>query len=310
VNVLGIDIGGTKIAARIVSDSLETLAERVVPTPDAAKPTALHAASDKDAARAAGRAAMFDSVIQLCRALDYRGHGVTEIGIGTAGQVDPVRGVIVDANENIVGWKGAPLAESIARALGITVYVDNDVRTMALAESTLGAGRGYAHGLYITVGTGIGGAIVLDGRLWRGAHYSAGEIGYLFGGLADDGQARSIEQLYAGAAVEHRTFDGTLTLREIADRAHAGDSAARAVIESAASALAVRLAPAIAFLDPEVVVIGGGVPQIGALWWTPFTETLQHFVLESVRRTPILKAALGAQAGVMGAALLALRKGH
>lgn len=118
MNVLGIDIGGTKIAARIVSESLETLAEQVAPTPDAAKPSALHAASDKDAAHVAGRAAMFDAVIQLCHALDYRGHGVAQIGIGTAGQVDPVRGVIVDANENLVGWKGAAVADEVGGRAG------------------------------------------------------------------------------------------------------------------------------------------------------------------------------------------------
>lgn len=309
MNVLGIDIGGTKIAARIVTESLETLAEHIAPTPDAAKPPALHAAPDKDAALSAGRRALLDSVIDLCRTLDYRGYGVDQVGIGTAGQVDPVRGVILDANENLIGWKGAAVADEVGGALGVAVYVDNDVRTMALAESMLGAGRGYRHALYLTVGTGIGGAVMLDGRLWRGAHYSAGEIGYLFGAMDDDGQARSIEQLYAGAAVEQRAFEGAFTLRQIAARAHTGDESARAVIESAASSLAVRLAPVIAFLDPQAVVIGGGVPEIGPLWWTPFTETLQDFVLESVRQTPILKAALGAQAGVMGAALLALRKG-
>lgn len=310
MNVLAIDIGGTKIAARIVTDTLETLAEQIIPTPDAAKPAALHAADDLESIRAAGRAALLESLIDLCHRLDYRGYGVAHIGIGTAGQVDPNTGVILDANENLVGWKGTPVAAHIGGVLGTEVYIDNDVRTMALAESILGAGRGYSHALYLTIGTGIGGAIMMDGRLWRGAHFSAGEIGYLFGGLDENGQPRSIEQLYAGAAVEQRNFDGAFTLRQIADRAHNGDEAARAVIESAAEALAIRLAPAIAFLDPEAVIIGGGVAEIGALWWLPFNAAIQNFVLDSVRRMPILKAALGAQAGVMGAALLALRKGQ
>lgn len=305
MHTLGIDIGGTKMAARILNgDTLTTLAEHTIPTPAAAKPQVLTGAVDTDSALRAGRAALLDSIVALCDAIDIHIHNVQRIGIGTAGQVDTDTGTILDASDNLIGWNGTPLAALLSERVGLPVFVDNDVRVMALAELKLGAAKPYQHVLCITVGTGIGGAIVINGKLWRGANFSAGEIGYIFGGMHDS-RPHTIEQLYGGAAIERIAFGGASTLRELLAR---GDADAQRVVQDAAHALGVRLAPVFAFVDPQAVIIGGGVAEIGPLWWDAFAAGVRSFELVSVQQMPLLPAALGSAAGAIGAALLALER--
>ena len=314
--VIGIDIGGTKIAAHISDGTLWSVAALKRPTPAESQPGALigieHDTSAHDEALRRGSTALLDALIQVCRDLmaQSAAHDVqiVAVGIGSAGQIDPNEGVVVDANENLVGWKGTPVAITLQTALGLPVYVENDVRTMILAETTLGAGCTYRNVLGIAIGTGIGGAIVLDGRIWHGAHYSAGEIGYLY---AAPGQ--TIEDLYAGPAIARRYCrdhapDQSLTLVEIANRAHAGHLMCADAIQTAAAELGAMLAPVFGLIDPEAVVIGGGVPEIGDLWWKPFTDAIRACRLMSVQQMPVLRAELGADAGRIGAARLAAQK--
>lgn len=264
---IGVDIGGTKIAAHVSDGSANSIHTLKHATP-------------------VGADAILKTVITICRELQQHAD-VKAIGIGTAGQVNPHTGEVLDANENIPGWRGVSIAEHIKAALDLPVFVENDVRVMALAECNLGAGKGFQHVLCITVGTGIGGAIILNGKLWHGAHFSAGEIGYLY---AEEGL--TIEESYAGPAIERQQMSGNTP----------------DVVQRAAYNLGIRLAPVVAFLDPEAVIIGGGVPEIGDLWWQPFTESIKSYRLKSVRSTPILRAELGNRAGMIGAAILAKQK--
>jgi glucokinase len=308
--VIGIDIGGTKIAAQVCDERLQPLAEQVIATPAAAQPAALAASLDLESVYQAGRAALLGAIIELCRTLPLQfSHTVAAIGIGTAGQVDPARGIVLDANENLVGWRGTPIVATLEAALQLPVAVDNDVRTMALAESTLGAGKAYDHLLCLTVGTGIGGALVFQRRLWHGAHFSAGEIGYLY---ADD--QHTLEQRCAGPALEkqyHAQTDIALPLPQIAQRALQGEAVATAILREGAVRCGRILAPVIALLDPQAVIVGGGMVAMATQWWQPFCTTIQNFHLRSVRQTPLQPAALGNRAGMMGAALLAWHKiGH
>lgn len=315
-HVIGVDVGGTKIAAHISDGTNLSLAETTRPTPSAAKPEALKAATNPSDATRAGRTALLDAIVGICRELrsaaDSNGLSIHGIGIGTAGQVDTQQGVVVDANENLVGWKGMPVAAHLSAALRLPVWVDNDVRVMALAEATLGAAREYQHVLCLTVGTGIGGAILIDSKLWHGAHFSAGEIGYLYSRPATQGW-HNIEHDYSGPGIEREYQRATqgedrISLRQIAALAVAGDYHARMSIRNMAHGLGTKLAPVLAFLDPQALVVGGGVPQIGDLWWRPFVAGIRDFHLESVQQMPIVKAELGPQAGMIGAALLALNK--
>lgn len=307
--VIGVDIGGTKIAVILSNETHQTLAEVTAPTPDAAKPTSLTTSSNRERVEAEGRRALLYEVIRLCRVVQQgQSAPITAIGVGTAGQIDPVTGTVLDANENLVGWAGTPIAATLEQEFGVPVAVDNDVRTMALAECQLGAGQGYKHVLCLTVGTGIGGAIVLDGRLWYGAHASAGEFGYLYAS-----PTHTIEQLASGPALEAQYQQATSStertpLRIIAQRATTGDIVARGIIQTGAERLGEVLAPILAFIDPQAVVIGGGLIEMDELWWQPLARTIARAPVRSVRETPLLKASLGQKAGVIGAVLLALQK--
>jgi glucokinase len=174
-----------------------------------------------------------------------------------------------------------------------------------------GAGKNQDHVLFVAIGTGIGGAIVQHGKLWHGAHFSAGEIGYLIAAWDENGQPKSLENCAAGPALEHiyqqkMAAPERLTLRQIAEAAAHGDTMAQQVIQDGARLTGQVLAAALCLLDPAVLIIGGGVPQIGALWWQPFEAALQASPLAITRAIPVVQATLGTQAQIMGAALLAL----
>jgi glucokinase len=291
--VIGVDIGGTKIAAHVCNQQYETLYEKTIRTPDEE-----------------GAQLILDAVIKICRDLMQQAQDtkIIAVGIGAAGQIHPETGVVLDANENLKGWKGTPVKATITKALDMPVYVDNDVRTMALAEATIGAGVSYDHLLCLTVGTGIGGAIILNKQLWYGAHFSAGEFGYIL-----HQPAHSIESVASGGAqalTYARKTRKLLSLPQIAQQASEGDSIAREVITNGAKALGETLAPIMLFLSPQAVIIGGGVPEIGDLWWHSFRKTILSFDYGNVRQTPVLQAQLGSRAGVIGAAILAWQKAN
>lgn len=283
-----IDIGGTKISGALIDAAGGLTAFRAAATP----PT--------------GGDAILEVVIELCRDLIGAG-SVIAVGIGSAGQIDVERGMVTYANANLPGWTGRRLRDEVAAAVGLPAIVDNDVNAMAYGEYAL-HGAGFKHVLYLTVGTGIGGALILDGRLWRGAHWGAGEIGYL---IADrrSGIPVSVEDAASGAAMERRyqSLTGTaLSLREIAARAAEGDEAASGIIRDGARVLGETLKPLIGVLDPERVVIGGGVAEIGALWWEPLLAAVHDTPLPAARNAVVVPAKLGAQAGLVGAGLMAL----
>ncbi len=288
--VIGIDIGGTKISGCVLTDDYRSIQEQVVACP----------ANE-------GGAIVLRVVIDLCRSLIQQNPEFTivAVGVGAAGQIDSEKGVVLDANENLTHWIGTPIAASIHIALNLPVFVENDVRTMALAEYIIGAGQGYKHLLCMTVGTGIGGAIIMNGDLWHGAMFSAGEMGYI-----RESATTTIESTASGIALEAQYQQQTqrttrIPLPIIAQRALAGDDIAQSIIDTGAKRLGATIAPIVAFLNPQAVIVGGGVPHIGDLWWQPFVTTITHYQLKSVRQTPILKAQLGQDAGRVGAAILA-----
>lgn len=294
--VIGVDIGGTKIAAQIADGAGWHLPPITIPTP--AKE---------------GATAVLTAVADLCKDLMTQAHAheidIEAVGVGAAGQIDPIAGVVLGANDNLSGWTNAPISETLSQSLDLPVWVDNDVNVMALGEGRLGAGAHYDHILYIAVGTGVGGAIVQNGRIWHGAHFSAGEIGYLVA-ARDEDSVLTLEQLTAGPALERAywTLNGGgpwHDLRTIADCADKGDITAEQIIKRGAYLLGTTLSPALCFVDPEVLIVGGGVPQIGPLWWNVFINAFQEAPLESTRATPVVRAELGPDAIMVGAAVMA-----
>lgn len=295
--VIGVDIGGTKIAAHVTHNGRDSLVQAVIPCP-------AHE----------GAEAVLSAVIGVCQSLRAQvSQPVDAVGIGTAGQVDIARGMVIGANENLTGWAGTPIVARVGEALGLPVWLENDVRALAIGESAHGAGMGYPHVLCVAVGTGIGGALILNGRVWQGAHYSAGEIGYMRARRDHEGW-QTIEQLASGTGLEREYHarsgamlgEPRLSLRQIAARAEEGEALADAVIREGATLVGGVLSAVLCFVDPAVLVIGGGVPQIGERWWTPFLAALRDFPLASTRGIPVVPAQLGTRAGMIGAAQLAL----
>ncbi|MBI5499396.1 MAG: ROK family protein [Deltaproteobacteria bacterium] len=309
--VIAVDVGGTNMRGARVAPHGRILARARVSTPVADGPDAI-----------------LGALAGLCRNLAGRTR-VAAVGLGVPGAVSQRRGVVF-SSPNIPCWHDEPIGPRLARRLGLPVLVDNDANLHALGEHWLGAGKGVPNLVLATLGTGIGGGIVLRGRLWHGDAGRAGELGHTVvdpdGPLCGCGATGCVEA-YASATGILRAwrFENRVTpssrgaaarriLRDtpetIAARARRGDPRALAVFAEAGRALGVATASWLQALDVHTVVFGGGVA--GAL---DLLEPLVRIELDArlfgldARRIRILRAALGDDAGILGAAKLALGKG-
>ncbi|MGH2572929.1 MAG: ROK family protein [Actinomycetota bacterium] len=310
---IGIDAGGTKVAGSLVDvgNEGEILDRRVVDTP----------AGDAEAATR--------TIVAVARDLMGGRDGIRALGVGAAGMVS--RDGIVRYAPN-VAWREFPLAERIGRAVGIPALVDNDANVAAWGEFRFGAGRGSAGMLMLTVGTGIGGGIVSDGKLFRGAHGFAGEIGHIIvepgGPLCGCGNEGCWEQVASGRAIgrlgRRAAMDHPQTLMvELAGgdpddvdglvvtaAAQEGDPVAAHVLAEVGRRLGEGIGGLVNILDPDIVVVGGGVIEAGELILGPARQAFVDSVEAPGHRpeVPIVAAALGNDAGAVGAADLALRE--
>jgi glucokinase len=307
VRVVGIDLGGTAMKAGVVG--ADGAAERLE-----SRPTG----------RDAGAEAVLERLGELAGELAA---GAAAIGVALPGLVDEAGGV-ARASVNL-GWRDVPLRARLEERLGLPVAVAHDVRAAAHAEGAAGAARGRSEWLLVTLGTGVGAAVVLGGAPYGGAHGFGGELGHLV--VAPDGPpcgcgARGcVEALASAAAVERRYAERTgragpgeevvagrgdaaagpaVAAEEVVARAVAGEAAAGAVWGEAVDALAAGLAAAVVVLDPELIVVGGGLAEAGGALFDPLRAALQRR-LPFLAAPPVVKAALGPDAGWRGAALLA-----
>jgi glucokinase len=293
---LGVDIGGTKTRVGLVDADHRVLVVREAPTP----------ARD-------GPRAVLEVAAGLARALGGRWADVAACGVGTAGVVDPATGMVVASTDAITGWAGVPIVRRLSALLGLPVRVENDANAFALGEVAGGAAVGRAHVLAVTVGTGVGGAFVLRGRLWRGAHHNAGEIGHLpVPGFGDrhctcgaDGHLESVSAGPAMAARYRRLAGDAVGFAEVARRAEAGDEPAVEVVEEGGGVLGELLAGLVNAVDPELVVVGGGVAVPDGRYWAAAQRQFQRHLLPAVAGVFLLPARLGGDAVVVGAAELA-----
>jgi glucokinase len=272
-----------------------------------------------------GPAAVLADVVAAARACLTRVSDVQGLGVACAGQIDPATGTVVYAPN--LGWREVPLAGELARALGRPVTVENDVRAAAWGEYRFGAGRGSRTLLAVFVGTGVGSGAVLEGCLWRGASNGAGEVGHtqvVWDGLpCPCGQRGCLEQYVSGSGFQRRLAralaTGTatalaarsgwaperLTARMVYDAARAGDALAAEWWAEAERFLVLALANYVTLLNPEVLVVGGGVVETVP----PLFEAVAAGVPERTtilgRRVRIERARLGDWSGAVGAAALA-----
>ena len=231
-------------------------------------------------------------------------------GIAVPGIVDEEHGTAVYAAN--LGWKDVPLRDLLAERLGVPVALGHDVRTGGLAEGRIGAGRGAARFLFVPLGTGIAGAIGIDGRVESGAHGFAGEIGHVVvrpgGTLCPCGQRGCLERYASAAAVSEAwaAAGGTpdAAAADCARAVAAGDPGARRVWQEAVDALADGLVTALTLLDPRTLIIGGGLAEAGEVLFQPLRDAVRRRV--TFQKLPsIVPAALGDTAGCLGAGLLA-----
>lgn len=269
--------------------------------------------------RATGRERGPDAVVTtileitegLIRTADRAGLRPEAVGIVVPGVVDEAAGVATwSAN---VGFRDVPLRQLVTDRVGLPTVLGHDVRVGGLAEARLGAGRDYRHVLFIAIGTGIAAAHVVDGTVFAGAHGTAGELGHVVirpgGPACGCGLRGCLEAIASAAAVSRRygerTPAGTPTGADrVAVLAAAGDPVAAAVWGEAIDALADGLLTGLTLFDPEAVVVGGGLAEAGDALLTPLGAALRDR-LRFQREPALLPAALGDEAGCLGAGLIA-----
>jgi glucokinase len=309
---LGIEIGGSKLQLGVGSGQQPELValERVDVPPGA---TAVW---------------IRDAILPIARRL-VGNFPVKGVGVGFGGPIDPHAGVVVRSHQ-IAGWEGFPLAKWLEERLGLPTVLGNDADCAGLAEAVLGAGRGCRNVFYTNVGSGIGGAIVIDGRLYTGSRGIAGEIGHLCPGLDSRPHNSDVEMLASGWAIgQHarralqaipsddpdgkilrevcRGEPAALSARHVAEAASLGCRLARQVLQEACQVYGWAIAQAITLLAPEVVVVGGGVALMGEeLWFRPLRMFVDQYVFPPLRGTfRIVPAALGQEVVIHGAITLA-----
>jgi glucokinase len=314
---LGVDIGGTKVAAGLVTARGEILSKTRVPM-----------VSNGDAS--AGLQAVESAIRAALEKEPARRASVAAIGISSPGPLDPRRGIVINP-PNLPCWRNFPLAEKIAASQRLPTRIDNDANAAALAESLWGAGVGFPSVFYATLGTGIGTGVVLDGRIYHGRTGAAAEGGHVSidyrGARCACGKRGCIEALAAGPAVAQRArarlesgASGGSKLLElaggkreavtaelVAEAWRAGDPLATAVLQETADLLAVWLGNIIDLFEPDVIIFGGGMGELMAEWFGRISEQLPAWSINSrCREIPLVRARYGEDSGIAGAAALCL----
>jgi len=314
--IIGLDLGGTKIAAALVDPDGRILAEDSRPT---------------EASR--GVETVIDNLVAAVRqTAGGELAGVSKIGLGAPGPLNCKQGLIYKA-PNFLGWDDVPIVRLLEDRLNIPVILENDANAAGYGEWTLGAGRGTRDMIYLTISTGIGGGLIIDGRIHHGRDDGAGEVGHMTvepdGPLCGCGRrgcleaicsgtgiaAAMVDRLAAGAKSEALALAGgdpaAVTPAHVAQAARAGDAAAREVLDRAFFFLALGITNLIHLLNPELIVLGGGVAKLGDQLFDPVRALVHERAYPVLARDlPIVPAALGDHVGVLGAAMVARGQGR
>ena len=310
---IGIDVGGTNVKIALVDDKGKIIYSNSVPT---------YAQMGYEYTVNNIKQAIKD----LMRETNTKTTDIQGIGFDFPGQVDYKTGVVKLA-PNIPGWVNVPIAKMIEDEFHIPTRIDNDVRCAALGELKFGAGKGCENFVCITVGTGIGSGLVINGQLVRGAANAAGEIGHIklqmhdgpICGCGDTGcleafasgpsiVAMAQENLKGGKSTKFREMagvDGEITPYIVAKAAEAGDPVAKRIFEIIGGYIGIGLVSVINLLNPEKVIIGGGVAEAGDLLLEPIRKTIkERAMVIAGNSVEIVPAQLGNSAGVIGASML------
>ena len=306
---IGIDVGGTTAKAGVVDENGHILVKSSCKT---------------------GIERGFEDIAADMAALCHRivresGHTMDEIaaaGVGIPGEQSPKTGLVALCNN--LGWVDVPLKERLCTALGVPVYVDNDANVAALAESVFGASRDASSSILVTLGTGVGGGIVVNGKILTGAHGAGGEIGHIH---VDDetqeccgcGNQGCLEQFASATGIARLGREALeasdqpsimrgkeMSAKLVFDSVKEGDELAIQVAERFGSYLGKALAGMTAVLDPEIIVVGGGVSKAGEILLDYIRKYYKPCAFKSTKETPFALAELGNDAGIYGCAKLIL----
>ncbi len=311
-HVIGIDLGGTNIKAGVFDADQQLVLRRTIATE-----------------AEGGFDHVFGRLVRLVRDL-IREAGldpsdIAGVGLGTPGPLSHRRGFVY-GSPNLPGWRDIPLRQRLEEALGLLVVLDNDANVAALGEFVAGAGRGTQHMVMLTLGTGIGGGVITNGRLLRGHFENAGELGHTIvlpdGEPCPCGQNGCLERYASANAVARRAVEairaggqsslreplaqqGWLTSRDVAEAVRAGDALATRIWDEACRALAIACVNFQHTLNPQRIVLGGGMATAGALLFDRVRGHLASLSWKLFDDQPeIVPAACGNDAGIIGAAAL------
>lgn len=311
---IGIDVGGTNVKIALVDDNGKIIYSNSVPT--YAKMGYEYTVNN-----------IKQAIRDLMKETNTTTSDIEGIGFDFPGQVDCKTGVVKLA-PNIPGWVNVPIAQMIEDEFHIPTRIDNDVRCAALGELKFGAGKGCENFICITVGTGIGSGIVINGKVVRGATNAAGELGHIklqmnggpICGCGDTGcleafasgpaiVAMAQEYIKGGKSTKFREMaaaeGGEITPYMVAKAAEEGDPVAKRIFEIVGEYIGIGLTSVINLLNPEKVIIGGGVAESGELLLTPIRKTIkERAMVVAGNAVEIVPAQLGNSAGVIGASML------
>lgn len=310
-NRIGIDVGGTNVKIALVNENGGIVYSNSIPT-------------RTEMGYEYTVNSMKEAIRELLKETNSKPEDIEGMGFGFPGQIDCEKGIVKLA-PNVPGWVNVPIAEIMEKEFGIPTKVDNDVRCAALGELNFGAGQGCENLICITVGTGIGSGLIVNGKLVRGASNAAGEIGHIKlditgGPLCGCGDRGCLEAFASGPSIvamaeEYIKGGKSTKYRELANpeitpyvvsvAAQEGDPVARRIFTIMGEYIGVGLASVVNLLNPEKIIIGGGVAAAGDILMNPIKETLVKRAMPiSGAAVEVVPAQLGNTAGVIGASLL------
>ncbi|MFA5160422.1 MAG: ROK family protein [Candidatus Omnitrophota bacterium] len=312
---IGIDIGGTKISMVLGTSSGKVLACREIPTQTGA--------NTKSCIKE-----LVSNLYGLVQTAGIPKKKILGIGVGIPGAVNARKG-LVPRSPNLPGWNNLPLVKVLSKATGLPVRLGNDANAAALGESLFGAGKNSRNFIYITVSTGIGGGIIIDGKLYEGSGFVAGEIGHMSivpeGRKCNCGQKGCLEAYASGTAIgnfvrERMTRNNTtiwkflpgdkrFNARQVGMAAREGDKLSIEAYRQAGYYFGIGIANLLNIINPEKVVIGGGVLKSAhkIFWETMIKSTKQHAWPEAFRTVKIVRSQLKGHVGDFGALALVFK---
>lgn len=307
--VIGIDLGGTKISGAVATCKGDIVSKYILPTRVEEGETAV-------------LARIIKVIEKVMEESNVDKNSIVSIGIGSPGPLDAKEGkILTSAN---LPFKNFNIVKPLVDKFSIPVYLDNDANVAAIGEYVFGAGKGTCNMIFITVSTGIGGGAILNGKIYRGNTCNALEIGHTTlekdGPLCNCGNYGCAEALASGTAIGRAANEAVqkgektslvnyekVTSYEVFKEAENGDAVAQSVLNKALNYLGICVANVINSFDPEMVIIGGGVSKGGEIVFHKINEVVKERCLEAIwKNTKIVPAALGTDAGVIGAVALAI----